>query len=227
MYEHPVLIYIPPFGELRGGAWVVLDPTINSERMEMYCDSQGRGGVLEPSGTVEIKFRARDVLSTMHRLDDKLKELEKKLDEENDEHQQQVFKAQIASREEELFPVYQQIALQFADLHDTPGRMKAKDVIHAVVDWKRARPFFYHRLRRLLAEDKLREQLKAQRPSTSHEEATQILKKSAAPEVWNDDNQVRNGSTLPVSSRKYVGQPASPIYPFSTPRTLPTRCQSL
>ena len=43
--------------------------------------------------------------------------------------------------------------------------------------------------RRLLAEDKLREQLKAQRPSSSHEEATQILKKSAAPEVWNDDKQ--------------------------------------
>jgi acetyl-CoA carboxylase / biotin carboxylase 1 len=79
-YKHPVLIHIPPFDELRGGAWVVLDTTINSERMEMYCHSKGRGGVLEPSGTAEIKFRARGVLATMHRLDDKLKELEKKLD---------------------------------------------------------------------------------------------------------------------------------------------------
>ena len=30
-YEHPVQVYIPPNGELRGGAWVVIDPTINSK----------------------------------------------------------------------------------------------------------------------------------------------------------------------------------------------------
>lgn len=30
-YEQPVLVYIPPYAELRGGAWVVLDPTINNE----------------------------------------------------------------------------------------------------------------------------------------------------------------------------------------------------
>ena len=28
-YRHPVFVYIPPRGELRGGAWVVVDPTIN------------------------------------------------------------------------------------------------------------------------------------------------------------------------------------------------------
>jgi hypothetical protein len=31
----PVLVYIPPGGELRGGAWVVLDPSINADVMEM------------------------------------------------------------------------------------------------------------------------------------------------------------------------------------------------
>lgn len=30
-YKHPVFVYIPPNGELRGGAWVVIDPTINEE----------------------------------------------------------------------------------------------------------------------------------------------------------------------------------------------------
>lgn len=30
-YKHPVFVYIPPNGELRGGAWVVIDPTINDE----------------------------------------------------------------------------------------------------------------------------------------------------------------------------------------------------
>jgi hypothetical protein len=35
-YKHPVFIYLPPNGELRGGAWVVVDPTINEQMMEMY-----------------------------------------------------------------------------------------------------------------------------------------------------------------------------------------------
>ena len=30
-YKHPVFVYIPPNAELRGGAWVVVDPTINEE----------------------------------------------------------------------------------------------------------------------------------------------------------------------------------------------------
>jgi acetyl-CoA carboxylase carboxyltransferase component len=30
----------------RGGAWVVLDPSINSEHMEMYADVEARAGVL-------------------------------------------------------------------------------------------------------------------------------------------------------------------------------------
>ena len=41
-YQQPVLIYIPHNGELRGGAWVVVDPTINSEHMELYADAQCR-----------------------------------------------------------------------------------------------------------------------------------------------------------------------------------------
>ena len=41
-YKQPVLSYIPPHGELRGGAWVVIDPSINSEHMEMYADEDSR-----------------------------------------------------------------------------------------------------------------------------------------------------------------------------------------
>lgn len=40
-YKHPVFIYLPPHGELRGGAWVVVDPTINPDHMEMYADKVG------------------------------------------------------------------------------------------------------------------------------------------------------------------------------------------
>jgi acetyl-CoA carboxylase carboxyltransferase component len=41
-YKQPVFVYIPPFGELRGGAWVVVDPTINPEVMEMYADEKSK-----------------------------------------------------------------------------------------------------------------------------------------------------------------------------------------
>lgn len=41
-YTKPVIIYIPPNGELRGGAWAVVDPTINTRYMEMYADPDSR-----------------------------------------------------------------------------------------------------------------------------------------------------------------------------------------
>ncbi len=41
-YKQPIFIYIPPGGELRGGAWVVVDPTINLQQMEMYADENCR-----------------------------------------------------------------------------------------------------------------------------------------------------------------------------------------
>ncbi|XP_015754053.1 PREDICTED: acetyl-CoA carboxylase 1-like [Acropora digitifera] len=74
-YKQPVFIYLPPNGELRGGAWVVVDPTINPEAMEMYADQESRGGVLEPAGTVEIKFRRKDLVKAIHRLDTKCQEI--------------------------------------------------------------------------------------------------------------------------------------------------------
>lgn len=37
--------------------------------------------------------------------------------------------AKLKEREEFLIPMYQQVAMQFADLHDTPGRMQEKGAI--------------------------------------------------------------------------------------------------
>lgn len=56
-YLNPVIVYIPPYGELRGGAWAVIDPTINPVCMQMFADPRSRGGVLEPEGTVQVKMR--------------------------------------------------------------------------------------------------------------------------------------------------------------------------
>eukprot|EP00105_Crassostrea_gigas_P032660 XP_011455761.1 PREDICTED: acetyl-CoA carboxylase-like [Crassostrea gigas] len=41
-YNQPIMIYIPPYAELRCGAWVVVDPTINPTHMEMYADKLSR-----------------------------------------------------------------------------------------------------------------------------------------------------------------------------------------
>jgi hypothetical protein len=54
-----------PLTHVLGGAWVVVDPEINSDYMDMYCDRDSRGGILEPDGTVEIKFRKRDLVTMM------------------------------------------------------------------------------------------------------------------------------------------------------------------
>lgn len=49
--------------------------------------------------------------------------------------------------------------MQFADLHDTPGRMEARGAIRKAVPWSESRSFFYWRLRRRLAEFDLRKQV--------------------------------------------------------------------
>lgn len=45
----------------------------------MYAASEARGGVLEPNGAAEIKFRQKDYVATAHRLDPTLQALDAKL----------------------------------------------------------------------------------------------------------------------------------------------------
>lgn len=59
----------------------------------------------------------------------------------------------MTERENLLLPVYLQIALQYSDLHDRAGRMKAKDTIRMPLQWAQSRRFFYWRLRRRLNEE--------------------------------------------------------------------------
>jgi acetyl-CoA carboxylase/biotin carboxylase 1 len=153
-YEQPVFVYIPPFGELRGGSWVVVDPTINPQYMEMYADEDSRGGVLEPEGIVGIKFKKERQLETMARLDPTYGALKRKLaDASLTREQQAEVKQKMAEREQLLLPVYAQISLQYADLHDRAGRMLAKGTIRMPLKWQNARRFFYWRLRRRLNEE--------------------------------------------------------------------------
>jgi len=159
-YEQPVFVYIPPFGELRGGSWVVVDPTINPEQMEMYADVESRGGVLEPEGIVGIKYRKEKQLETMARLDPTYAQLKaQSLASDLSAEKLNAIKAKMTEREQLLGPIYQQIALQFADLHDRAGRMEAKGTIRMPLIWKNARRFFYWRLRRRLSEEVLLKKL--------------------------------------------------------------------
>ncbi|KAK4897664.1 hypothetical protein LTR28_001703 [Elasticomyces elasticus] len=153
-YEQPVFVYIPPFGELRGGSWVVVDPTINPKYMEMYADEDARGGVLEPEGIVGIKFRKDKQLETMARLDPIYGDLKRRMaDKSLSTEQQAEIKAKMTEREQLLLPVYMQISIQYADLHDRAGRMEAKGAIRMPLQWPQARRFFYWRLRRRLNEE--------------------------------------------------------------------------
>jgi acetyl-CoA carboxylase carboxyltransferase component len=164
-YEQPLFVYIPPYAgsppllssntrlqhltELRGGAWVVVDSTINKDVMEFYCANNARGGVLEPNGAASIKFRGKDLKDTAHRydcslactsillhrtrrLDPQLQKMVHELKGSSDADRD-TLNQRIAEREQQLLGVYEQIAVHFADLHDTPGRMCAKGVCRKMV----------------------------------------------------------------------------------------------
>jgi len=178
VYRHPVFVYIPPNGELRGGAWVVVDPTINEARMEMYADVESRGGILEPPGICEVKFRDKDQKAAMHRLDPVLLELDQ--DPEGN-------KEEISAREAQLLPMYLQVAHEFADLHDRSGRMLAKGVIRDVVKWETARKYFHARLKRRLATDELAMQAGA---DTADVEARLVEVAAKADVDWKSDSDV-------------------------------------
>ena len=114
-YQQPLFVYIPPFAELRGGAWVVVDSTINADVMEFYAAEDARGGVLEAAGAASIKFRDRDVLATAHRIDPTLMELTQRLAqlktgaESPSSEEVKALEGQIKKREKMLFGVFQQV----------------------------------------------------------------------------------------------------------------------
>uniref|UniRef100_A0A8C0FUY7 acetyl-CoA carboxylase n=1 Tax=Bubo bubo TaxID=30461 RepID=A0A8C0FUY7_BUBBB len=178
-YRQPVLIYIPPQAELRGGSWAVIDPTINPRHMEMYADRESRyGGILEPEGTVEIKFRRKDLVKTMRRVDPIYIRLAERLGTSaRGPADRKELETKLKEREEFLSPIYHQVAMQFADLHDTPGRMQEKGVITDILDWKTSRTFFYWRLRRLLLEDVVKKKIHDANPELTDGQIQAMLRR--------------------------------------------------
>jgi acetyl-CoA carboxylase / biotin carboxylase 1 len=185
-YKQPAFVYIPKAGELRGGAWVVVDSKINPEHIEMYAERNAKGNVLEPEGLIEIKFRQRELVDCMGRLDPQIKSLKAKLQEQGTDVD--AIKKRIAEREKQLIPLYTQIATKFAELHDSSLRMEAKGVIKKVVDWDESRAFFYKRLKRRVSESSIvKRVVEAAGEEFSHKEAVDLVKSWAGSERWVDD----------------------------------------
>ncbi|XP_010261220.1 PREDICTED: acetyl-CoA carboxylase 1-like [Nelumbo nucifera] len=198
-YKQPVFVYIPMMGELRGGAWVVVDSRINPDHIEMYAERTAKGNVLEPEGMIEIKFREKQLIDCMGRLDQQLVNMKARLQEAKSSGScgaVETLQQQIRSREKQLLPVYTQIATRFAELHDTSFRMAAKGVVRQVVDWGNSRSFFYRRLHRRVAEGSLIGIVRdAAGDQLSHRSAMDLIKKwflasrpAGVEDAWVDDN---------------------------------------
>lgn len=188
-YKQPVIVYLVPNGELRGGAWVVLDPSINPEYMSMFVDNDSRGGVLEPEGIVEVKYRKPKVQATMARLDQEYAQLKAAAEDTKlNAEEKSAALAKLESREKHLAPAYQSIALEFADLHDRSGRMKAKaDCVPC--DWENSRRAIYWSLRRKLSEVRIMKKLASANPALSYSERKSLLEEFI-PSDLSADNEV-------------------------------------
>lgn len=72
---------------------------------------------------------------------------------------------------------YFQVAVMFADLHDTPERMLDKGVIQGIIPWDQSRSRFYWRLRRLIAEDRIKKQIRVDQPCLSDAQIDAMLRR--------------------------------------------------
>jgi len=170
-YPAPVFVHLPPGAELRGGAWAVLDarssPDGAAGGIEVTADPTARGGVLEPSGVVEIRFRSRERREMARRLDSELAGLDAATQRRGAggavggagagggngvAAEAAAAEARWARREAALAPAMERAALALAEAHDGPHRLLARGGARAIVPWSRARSHLCLRLRARLAE---------------------------------------------------------------------------
>jgi len=114
------------------------------------------------------------------------------------EDQIKLLEKKLRDRENILGPIYRQISITFADLHDTPGRMLTKDVIQKVLEWKSCRKFFYWRLRRLLAQDQIIKQMMSKsNDKIEYKDTLKLLKE------WFDEASLSNSSQSLFNDKKF------------------------
>ncbi len=71
-YNHKAIVYVPPYGELRGGSMVVFSKSINREYIKFYVAPSARINVLEANATKELKYKSSDKkkYSAKHNIED-------------------------------------------------------------------------------------------------------------------------------------------------------------
>jgi acetyl-CoA carboxylase/biotin carboxylase 1 len=178
-FKQPAFIHIPPRGELRGGAFVVVDASINADgAMELTADTDSRAGVLEPAGIVDVKFRPEAQRKMLHRVDPRAAELVRSGD-----------RAALAEHEKKMSGVTNSIASAFADLHDRSGRMLAVGSIRSAFAWNDARRYFYRRLSLRIAEFDAIAVLRAAKPSLEVTAARALLEETLQTGLGDADEQ--------------------------------------
>ncbi|KAK0394338.1 hypothetical protein QR680_000686 [Steinernema hermaphroditum] len=125
-YVQSIVIYMPPFGELRGGAWAVLDPKINTTCIKMIADPQYR------YSRTRIKYRAPQLEELISREDNEVQKLKRSLANSTNDQTNCAIQKQIVQRIEYLKPLYGPAAVRFADLHDRAQRMLAKVSLYVI-----------------------------------------------------------------------------------------------
>ena len=144
------------------------------------------GGVLEAEGLVSIKLRLKEQRAMMQRLDPEISRIQGcPPSKERTE--------QLRAREELLAPLYHTVAVHFADLHDTPVRMKEKSVIREIIPWRESRTLLFWRLKRRLLEESLKREIADE--SLGHGQKTEMIRRWFIEDVgdrtlWDQDSQV-------------------------------------
>lgn len=84
---------------------------------------------------------------------------------------------ELHERENQLMGMYHQVALSFADLHDTPVRMYEKNCIVEVVPWRTSRQFFYWLLKRRLYENRVKNEIQRVILNKNDAEASSMIRR--------------------------------------------------
>ncbi|KAI7697872.1 Acetyl-CoA carboxylase [Sarcoptes scabiei] len=116
------------------------------------------------------------MVKAMHRCDIDCKRLSTISDNPKSDLKPSLEK-ELKSREQMLMSCYHQVALSFADLHDTPVRMYEKNCITEVVPWRNSRQYFYWVLKRRLCENRVKNEIQRVILNKNDAEASSMIRR--------------------------------------------------
>ncbi len=187
-FGHPALIYVPPFGQLWGGAWVVVDKNINPN-IVMAADHTAAMGILGSAGAISVPKNERAMEADLLR-DPELVALRAKLQAASGREREAIAiayrQAVDTLRTEHYLPKWRGIL----DAQNTAERAYRKGSIHEIIrDTSRTRGELYRmldakteELRRARAEDARRQ--------SERQQVAGVLTLMGIPHEFGDDGRV-------------------------------------